>query len=811
MAMDRRTFLRGGAIAAGGLIAGVAPRGVWAQTADPDGEPVKVYIVVVDGLRPDELGMMPHLTQLAAEGRFYPDGRADMVAETTPNHVSILTGMRPDRHGMPGNSVPGRAEFNPRVGDNPRYLRADSLFTLLRRQAPDLKTASVTSKVYLEHMSFHDRTGDGQADATHVYEPSLYIPVSEHETDWIVIQEAMRVSREMDPDFLFVNLGDVDRVGHTDFSGSAEQLALWRRQTLVATDTLIRMFVEQMKSEDKWEWTVFMVTADHNMDWSRPDRIINIHPEFQDDDLLRDEVLIGVNGGAALYSLRSPAEPRAAERLLRMREIAVGTDGVEEALFTGPRPPAGGEAHWVRNVHPHWGLTGDLTGDMIVIAEAGWRVTETGQTSNPIPGNHGHSVTLPIPVIIAGGYPGLSAGTVEPAGALYTDEDPGQARNIDLAPTTAWLLGLHAPPGDFDGRVLTEAFTARPPARVTADNVVPMPRMPRLDGQTRTHTAVMVSERVFAGGADAVVIASAGDFPDALAGTPLAVAAGAPLLLAGPDGLDEVTRAEVERLDPDEAYVLGGEAVLGAGVEADLVEAGVPEDAIRRIGGENRYDTARLVAAELGAANGEAVLASGESFADALAAGPGAAAAGRPILLTRQGSLPQETLQAIEDAGITRITIAGGPSVVSTAIEDALREAGVVVERLGGADRYATARLFAERAIREGALTDRLWLVSGANFPDALAAGAAAAARVAPADGDGEGGDDPFWMASGAAEAAPSTLLLVPPDGLRGAAGELILRRADEFIELVVVGGTAAISTATTRDVTDVIRRRRSR
>jgi hypothetical protein len=69
-------------------------------------------------------------------------------------------------------------------------------------------------------MSFHDRDGDGEPDASYVYVPQVSIPVSNHETDHLVMPEAIRMSRELDPDFLFVNLGDVDRVGHADPTGN---------------------------------------------------------------------------------------------------------------------------------------------------------------------------------------------------------------------------------------------------------------------------------------------------------------------------------------------------------------------------------------------------------------------------------------------------------------------------------------------------------------------------------------------------------------------------------------------------------------
>jgi hypothetical protein len=36
--------------------------------------------------------------------------------------------------------------------------------------------------------------------------------------------------------------------------------------------------------------------------------------------------------------------------------------------------------------------------------EPGRRITEPAQHSNPIPGNHGHPITLPIAIVISGGW-----------------------------------------------------------------------------------------------------------------------------------------------------------------------------------------------------------------------------------------------------------------------------------------------------------------------------------------------------------------------------------------------------------------------
>lgn len=776
--LGRRRFLQSAGVL---TVAGVLPGGLATAGADHAQESVRVYVVVVDGLRPDEVAIMPTVSGLAAAGTFYPAGRAQMVAETTPNHVSMLTGLRADRHGMPGNDVPF---LDGNVGDDPRYLQADSVFTLARRQAPDLVTAAITAKSYLVAMSKHDRTGSGAEDATSTNNPVTTVPVSDAAIDLETANDALRISRELDPDFLFLNLGDVDRVGHVDVGGGATEgtAPLARTLAVLQTDTLLGNLVRSLEQEGKWSSTVFIVTADHSMDWSFPDRIVSLAPQFATDDSLAGEVTFALNGGAALYALRSPLADGADEQRARLRAIALATDGVEEAWYIRPNAADGDDAHWVGRTRPDWGLTGDRTGDLIVTVADGWRVTEPEATSNPIPGNHGHGTTLPIPVIVAGGWPGVVGQRVEPIARLGpADRDPAQAENIDLGATAAWLLRLHPPPGGFDGRVLEEAFSRRPSAPVTVRDVPSLPQVERVAGVTRYATAAALSARAFEAGAPIVVVASGEHFPDALAATALAATLGAPLLLATEAGLPAEAGAEVARLGAEAALLVGGTGVLSEQVMADLVAAGVPGDAVRRIAGDDRYATAAAVAREIAVAgtfDGAAVVASGEDFPDGLAAGLVAGRRGRPVLLTPSGALAPAASQAIADTGISRVVVAGGPAAVSAAVVDELRAAGLVVERLGGEDRYATAVALTERAVREAAHTDVALLVSGADFPDALAAGAAAAALR-------------------------GLLIPVAPTGLHRspASAALLAARADQFVRLLVVGGEGALPTRLVAEV----------
>ena len=112
----------------------------------------------------------------------------------------------------------------------------------------------------------------------------------------------------------------------------------------------------------------------------------------------------------------------------------------------------------------------------------------------------------------------------------------------------------------------------------------------RLAGANRDATAVLVSQTEFptAHSAKAVVLASDAAYPDALAGSPLAVAKHAPLLLTPPGSLAAVTATEISRVLPKggTVYVLGAAAaVLSPTVATQIVGLG---DIAQRIAGDDR-------------------------------------------------------------------------------------------------------------------------------------------------------------------------------------------------------------------------------
>jgi putative cell wall-binding protein len=249
------------------------------------------------------------------------------------------------------------------------------------------------------------------------------------------------------------------------------------------------------------------------------------------------------------------------------------------------------------------------------------------------------------------------------------------------------------------------------------------------DGADRYDTAAKIAVGSGFSNVANVVIATGEQFPDALAGSPLASALGSPVLLTAANSVPNTTGAALVSLKATNVTLLGGKSAIGTTVENDLKSRGY---AVDRVAGIDRYDTALQAAkaadakTPTGKVNGEttAFLATGEGFADALAAGPASYEHHLPILLTTSGALSPSARQGITDLGVQKVVILGGTAAVSAAVEAQVKAmSGVAtVERLGGVDRTATATKVGQWAIDSlGFTSTHVNLARGDRFADALA------------------------------------------------------------------------------------------
>ncbi len=250
----------------------------------------------------------------------------------------------------------------------------------------------------------------------------------------------------------------------------------------------------------------------------------------------------------------------------------------------------------------------------------------------------------------------------------------------------------------------------------------------RRAGADRYATAAALSAATFPAGVPVVHLASGAGFADALGAGPAAAAAGGPVLLTAPGALPAVTAAELRRLRPSRVVVLGGERAVSAGVE-DEVRGIAP---VTRIAGADRYATSAAIAREAFSPGVPvAYVATGATFPDALAGGAAAAAEGGPLVLTEARSLPESVRAVLAELRPERVRVLGGPGAVSDDVVDQLRAlAGHGgVERIAGADRYETAARVSASVFPSA---PTVFVATGIDFPDALAAVPVAAVAGAP-------------------------------------------------------------------------------
>jgi putative cell wall-binding protein/streptogramin lyase len=148
-----------------------------------------------------------------------------------------------------------------------------------------------------------------------------------------------------------------------------------------------------------------------------------------------------------------------------------------------------------------------------------------------------------------------------------------------------------------------------------------------------------------------------------------------------------------------------------------------------RVSGADRYATAIQIAqTEFPNTAPVVYVASGINYPDALSAGPVAAKAGGPLLLTDPTSLSSGVSAEIRQLSPGRIVVVGGSSAVSESVFNQLNSLAPAT-RISGADRFATSRAIVESQFTTAGT---VYLATGDNFPDALSAGGAAGSKSDP-------------------------------------------------------------------------------
>lgn len=388
--------------------------------------PKKALVFLVDGFDPVYLQptRMPRLAALMREGASTLDGRGVLPSLTNVNHISLLTGTFPERHGLSANSYFDRETWSEVFMDQVSFVREPLLFERLK--AAGWSTGLVTAKEKLTRLL---RRGlDHCVDMkTHpeAFRAAVGLPpdIFSLEINLWVLRMAREVARRLAPDLLYVATTD-----YPQHKLGPDEPAM--QAYLAESDDALGGILD---AYDLGE-TLVVFTADHGMN-AKPRSLSPVRLLAEAGirahgvPLIRDGLFAhhrDLGGALYLYFQDPAAVPEA-------RAALAGAQGIDEVVT---RDEAGRDR-----------LPPERVGDLLCwgardVALGTWddgppRREETGLRS------HGSRHEQRIPMIVAGC--GIRAGAAIQNG-----------RTVDLMPTLCHLTGVEA--GPVQGRILEEAL-----------------------------------------------------------------------------------------------------------------------------------------------------------------------------------------------------------------------------------------------------------------------------------------------------------------------------------------------------------------
>lgn len=261
---------------------------------------------------------------------------------------------------------------------------------------------------------------------------------------------------------------------------------------------------------------------------------------------------------------------------------------------------------------------------------------------------------------------------------------------------------------------------------------------------------------------DTAVLVRDDDYPDALVAGPLAANYNAPILMTP---TKQVPRRVVDALRTHgftKVILVGNPGAISAGAVSQLQNAGFQ---VQRLGGQDRYRTAGVVADHLLAARGrdksDVYLATGVDYPDALSASSAAIKNVGVVLLTPRRTVDGTSQGWMNSAKAAKVVAVGGPAVAAAERSVHLDEKQV------GFDRYETAEKVASAYFPPN--PGRIAVATGKDFPDATLAASLTARTGSP-------------------------LVLTRPDTLTQPTTQFLTRNRASVRKVDVVGGKAAVT-----------------
>lgn len=417
--------------------------------------PEHVVIVSIDGLRPDFYGGgfdAPTLREIATRGACARAVESVYPSSTYPAHATIVTGVRPAKHGIHANTMWTESGSTRDWHWYAKALKAKTLWQAAREKGlkvaitywpttvgakadwvlgeiwdPDNKetvkrlTASATPGLLMELVFA-------------VGVPQDKIAEDRSSVDNFVSRAAAYVFRKNRPNLQLVHLLNVDEVQHKQGPDAPEVADAVKRQD--ENIARIRTAIAESGVGDR---TALIIVGDHG--FTSIEHNVGPNNLLRDAGLLQEEngkvkswrALIRSSGGSASVYVKDPADlPSVREALLRGSAV----DGEPRFRLIE------------REELDRLGYNPDAA--FAIEPADGWAVTERlGASAPTVKGNHGQLPTRP----------GLQTGFLAEGAGIRAGAVLDRMKLVDVAPTVAALLGLDL--DEVDGRIRTDLISAR--------------------------------------------------------------------------------------------------------------------------------------------------------------------------------------------------------------------------------------------------------------------------------------------------------------------------------------------------------------
>ncbi|WP_303746998.1 alkaline phosphatase family protein [Stenotrophomonas pigmentata] len=386
-------------------------------TAVADAPPT-VLMISIDGLRADKLSDAdsPNLMRLAREGVRSVGMRPSYPSLTFPNHYTLVTGLRPDHHGLVHNAMSADALGDFKVSDRAAVQNAawwdggEPIWVSVRKAG--LKSATWSwpgSEAPVRGL---------HANQWRMYDES--VPLPERMTQ--VLAWLHGEPDAIKPRFVATYMEQVDKAGHAHGPDSPEYTA-----ALQQVDAAVGQLVDGMRRDGLLDHTNVIVVSDHGMATVKYGNAVAI------EDMVAPAIAKAVSVGQSVGFAPQPGKQAEAEKAL------LGEHAHYQCWNKAELP-----IRW------HYGSNPRIPAIVCQMQE-GWDALPRDSIAKRSPGDrgsHGYDPALP----------SMQAVFVARGPAFAQGKQLSAFDNVDVYPLLTRLIGIPAQPNDGDPQALQQAL-----------------------------------------------------------------------------------------------------------------------------------------------------------------------------------------------------------------------------------------------------------------------------------------------------------------------------------------------------------------